>query len=178
MYPIVDWMTGELGIHEATGANDGVPWKRYCNSEAPPRGLKGWEWCAAMVVKGFETLKKPLPGKGRLNWSVATMFEELKKAGAIVTLEDARPGDIVAFPRGTKLHGHVEIVTGTLRFVVDGELKSITIETIGGNVGNAVRRVTHRFERRPDSAHILPSERYTPHCTVARWPLDAKKPVA
>lgn len=165
---VLSWAASEVGVSEATGKNDGTPQQRYMNGEKIPGGKgEGYEWCAAFVSRGFQLAGHPLPGNQRKNWEVAELWRQLERAGATkIPLIETAPGDLAVFPRGKKLYGHVELVERVT--VSDGGLR-VTLHTIGGNVGNAVRRVEHRFDFYPGTLGRVGS--FAPEVNIARWPL-------
>jgi cell wall-associated NlpC family hydrolase len=175
-HPILAWLDKQVGIAEIPGgpANDGDPMRLYCNGEKKPGSADGWEWCAAMVRKGFEVVGHKLPHNPKYNatrgqrelWSAANMFDELGRRGAEVPIEQAQPGDIIFFPRGARLIGHVGVVTGTIK----GALM-FRVETIEGNVSDAVRRLHHDFSRRRVDDASPSHEKWTPYARVCAWPL-------
>ena len=118
------------GVREATGQNDGVPAERYNDGERKP-------WCASFVRYCFEEAGLRLPGNRHRLPSVAYMEEQLETAGARVA--EPAPGAIITFRARVGSDAgpgrHVGLVEA-----VDG----LTITTIEGNSGNAVRRRTYR----------------------------------
>lgn len=169
-HPILAWLKQQVGVAEIPGgpANDGDPMRLYCNGETKPGSRDGWEWCAAMMRKGFEVIGYPLPhdpkykyarGQREL-WSAAEMCTQLARLGREVMLIDARPGDLVFFPRGAKLVGHVGGVVGV---EASEDRRAVAFHTIEGNVSDAVRELTHH-------AHLLPSGKWDTTVRVMRWP--------
>lgn len=138
MNKVIEIAITQLGVAEATGRNDGIPAERYNEGEAKA-------WCAAFVAWVFEQAGIPLPGKRWLLPSVEYMQRILGLHGCAIQVKDfgrncanLRPGDLIFFnwrvdsdPSATGRH--VEI------FEAYDKAKGKLI-TIGGNVGNAVRR--------------------------------------
>lgn len=178
---IVTWMKHELalGIAEDPGgpANDGAPRTRYCNGETKPKSKDGWEWCAAMVRKGFEATGSPLPHNPRFSynrgqrelWSALEMFQQLKRVKATVRLHDAQAGDIIFFARGSKLVGHVGVIVAPVEWKEDPSV--LMVHTIEGNVEDAVRARVHMFTpTKLEAMDVADSSAWTPHALVCRWP--------
>lgn len=130
----VEWALIQLGVREATGRNDGDPSKLYADGEQIA-------WCAAFVRTAFEKTGNPLPGNRWTIRAVATMRDELAKAGALLSpgTKPAR-GDIIGFRTrvGSDAGGgnHVGLVV---------EVLGDRVRTIEGNVGNAVAIRTHKL---------------------------------
>lgn len=138
----------EIGIHEATGKNDGIPAKKYM------RGDK-LAWCAGFLLYCFDEASTidiwdagldGEEGKDSDYWKlrkVETMELYLKERGVWFGWNlEPMPGDIVFFadrggsdPSKSGRHtGIVEAFDGT------------TISTIEGNLGNAVKRAQHDWD--------------------------------
>ena len=134
----------QLGIHEDTGKNDGIPAERY---------MRGDElaWCAGFVLYCFDESDDPdlwdvglgpNEGKDSDYWklrNVATMESYMKDRGVWLGWNvPPQRNDIIFFAnRGRSDPGsgrHVGIVEG-----LDGS----TVRTIEGNVGNKVARLRH-----------------------------------
>lgn len=124
-----------VGKRETTGNNDGEFVRRVLGGE------EGLPWCAAFVLRCYEWSGNPLPVNFWKCRRVATLYDKLDEAGAmlnatLVRFELLRPGDLV-FWLGTAAHaaagasGHVGIVTGALQF---------SVGVVEGNAGNAVRK--------------------------------------
>jgi cell wall-associated NlpC family hydrolase len=138
MSKIVEIAASQIGVMEATGANDGVPAERYNDGEVKA-------WCAAFVRWVFEQAGIPLPGKRWLLPSVEYMQRILGLHGCVIPIKEfgrncsnLRPGDIIFF--NWRLDSdpgaggrHVEILESY-------DLVKGRLITIGGNVGNGVRR--------------------------------------
>jgi hypothetical protein len=135
----------EIGIHEATGKNDGIPAKKYM------RGDK-LAWCAGFVLYCFDESDSVdvwdagldgAEGDDSDYWklrNVDTMEKFLKERGVWFGWNlPPEPGDIIFFAdRGgsdpSKSGRHVGIVES-----FDGA----AIVTVEGNLGNAVKRGLH-----------------------------------
>lgn len=148
----------QLGVAEATGHNDGIPFTRYQTTAREPG-----PWCAAFVAWCFARSGRPLPGRAFMLPNVEYMESNLQLKGAwwsvtALTEKPPIPGDLVFFnwrvdsdeARSVRGGRHVEILE-------DLRLGPTTLVTIGGNVRNAVRR----------------NERTLAGVTgFARWPVD------
>lgn len=117
------------GVRESSGANDGVPARRYNDGEEKP-------WCASFLRYCYHSAGLGLPGKWYLLPSVAYLESQLEAAGARIV--EPIPGAVVTFKtrigsdRGPGRHcGIIEKVSRS------------TITTIEGNVQNRVMRRVH-----------------------------------
>lgn len=140
----------QLGIAELPG-NKGIPFERYALAGEEPG-----PWCARLVRWCYTEAGLRLPGNRYLIGRVATMQDELRLRGAILTREvEPEPGDLVFLrDRGASDTGpghHVAM----LDRVVGSKL-----HTIDGNWGDRCQPV----ERERGSSSIL---------CIARWPIRA-----
>lgn len=145
----IDVARTQVGIVEATGANDGVPADRYMRGDA-------LAWCAGFVLWCHDVAARPVPGNYWRLRSVAALEESMGELGywlgpAVIPSSS----DIVFF--GDRTHsdldvrrhcGLVEHVVARSRFVVDSKhdhggivvVDGFEVHTIEGNSGNAVSR--------------------------------------
>ncbi len=147
----LEFAVSQLGVKEEPG-NKGTPFARYALLGEDPL-----PWCGRFVRWCFKNAGESLPGNRYLLGRVETMLEELRVRGAVIRhqVEAVEPGDIIFLrDRGASDAGdgsHVGIVESV------GEL---TINSIDGNYGDAVKRVAR--------------ERHSPEIkAIARWPVRA-----
>ncbi len=124
---MVDKARSQLGIKEATGKNDGIPATRYMGGDTLP-------WCAGFVLWVYKESGLPLPGNWWKNRAVNALFKTMRESG----METKRPalGGLVFFHRDHSAAGP----TGHVEIVVDIHKDGYGFTTVGGNVGNAVRK--------------------------------------
>lgn len=136
-HQVLELAASYIGLQEATGHNDGDPARLFADGEQVA-------WCAAMVRTLFEKAGSPMPGNRWLLRSCRYMHRQLRAAGAIVHRADLLPGDVVFF--GSRLDSDREApgVNGISHVELVEALDGAQLVTIGGNVGNAVKR-----QRRP-----------------------------
>lgn len=112
---VVKWALGEVGVHEQPWGSNNGPRVRWYQSFT---GAYGVAWCAsfvsaALVENGY---------KGR----VSALAWDWAKIGTLVSLENAKPGDIVPFNIGD---GHVGIYLSHANGMV---------KTVDGNTSDQV----------------------------------------
>ena len=146
---------GELGVKEASGANDGIPYTRYAMSTVYASGKKP-PWCAAFVVWCYNKAGFRMGGKeGRRKlFSVAALRHYIATEGQFTlakhvaiwhkldvatTVPDV--GDIIFF----KSRGDSDTGTGKHCGIVEF-LANGTVHTIEGNKGNAVGRGAYKLD--------------------------------
>lgn len=142
------WSLGYLGLREdPPGSNAGPEislWLAACERGGRPIGIRSGAWCAAMASAAQAAVKTSdeAPAHGRR----AAVHELVEDARAFGTWRDPsyrpRPGDLAIFKRNGgdprfQGEGHVGRVE-----TVDGD----TYTTIDGNHGDAVARVSRRFD--------------------------------
>lgn len=130
---IIATAQSQLGVHEETGTNDGLPAARYNHGDRLP-------WCAAFVLWVFEQNGVQFPGNHWKNRAVIELWRNLCEAKARIW--EPVPAAVVVFnSRGSSDPGvggwHIGIVENTC----PGNL--ITIE---GNVRNRVARCFHSLK--------------------------------
>lgn len=130
----LDFARSQVGVAESGGPNRGDPFERYAYPGEEPL-----PWCARFMRWCWENAGTPLPGNRWLIGSVAELRAALEAQGALVPLEDARPGDLLLLrQRGGSDAGaghHVGIIE---------QVTPTYIETIDGNWGDRVARVQRK----------------------------------
>jgi len=146
---LVDWATSQLGVAEDPPlSNAGPPMERYALPGEDPL-----PWCGRFVRAAFTACDAPLPGNPYELAAVAHIHHVFEEQGWLLATSSApQPGDLVLMKRRDPRNRRgmhccfVEAAAGT------------KLWTIGGNEGDAVRRVLRHlfdtdivaFGRRPD----------------------------
>lgn len=144
----------EIGTKEATGRNDGDPWRLYmphsygrADGDGDGELDIGLPWCAGFVLEMYRRAGRRLERNARERWAfckVSAMWFALVRRGW-QTLDPYEADIVFIADRGGSDAGkgsHVALVEKCL----DGVLY-----TIEGNLGDAVRR----FRRPVDAGDIL-----------------------
>lgn len=133
----------EVGTKEATGRNDGDPWRLYMphsygisdrNGDGKPD--KGLPWCAGFVLEMYRRAGNPIERNTREAWEfckVSTMFFALQRRGWETTNHDA--ASLIFY----KTRSDSDAGKGSHVGIVE-DVDDAGIHTIEGNLGDAVRR--------------------------------------
>lgn len=129
---------GELGVREV-GTNAGPKVDEYLSAAGVPSGNP---WCASFITWSLEKAGHKMPGGG---WAAVQTWvrnaEQGKNGLQIVSAEDARPGDIVAYDWGGQTDfgadGHIGFVASDVK---DG--KFTALEGNNADKVNSVSRTT------------------------------------
>lgn len=149
MSKIVSIAAAQVGIREATGANDGTPSSRYMGGRREP-------WCAHFAVWCYRTagvkVPKDRPGRagvgGENPLASVDFFETtMKREGWWLPHATApQPGDLVFFADrtgsdrgGGRIQRHMGVVETFDEF-------TDVVHTIEGNIANQVARRVHRHD--------------------------------
>jgi hypothetical protein len=132
---LLDVAESQVGVHEIAGANTGPEVDRYLASAG---AAPGNPWCASFVRWALERSGHQLGGGG---WAAVSTWvsaaQQHAHGLALVSAQDARPGDLVAYDWGGGSDfagdGHI----GILASDVDGGAFS----AVEGNAGDAVSRM-------------------------------------
>jgi hypothetical protein len=136
----IDIARTQLGVREATGANDGVPSERYMFGRKVP-------WCAYFVVWCCNGAKRYIKGN---RWKLGSV-SYLQKCVEPVQFQHVRSGDIVFFSDRGRSDAGVGRHCGLVEKVTKTHL-----HTIEGNTGNAVRRRRYRLNNSRISGYGRP----------------------
>jgi hypothetical protein len=140
---IVEVARTQLGVHEATGRNDGIPAERYM------RGDK-LAWCAGFVLYCIDRSSSAHKASFSLHpvyyaCRAVSGFVEVAKTLGLYRPRDGytpKPGDVIFFANATSDVGrpgnHVGIVEDV--DVHQGDGKGERVHTIEGNTSNKVAR--------------------------------------
>lgn len=144
----VEIALGELGVHEFTGKNDGIPAKRYMKGDA-------LAWCAGFVLWCFEQSDWPSlyddEDDGQedrddlLRYydhrAVQGLEDTLRDEGKLIgheLRELVEPGDLIFYKnRGRSDPSPGGRHIGIVEFV---ESPAMVVHTVEGNLGNAVKK--------------------------------------
>lgn len=129
----------EVGVREATGRNDGARVEEYIALGTKAAREPGLSWCAAFVLWCHRVEGIDLPGNDWAMRRVSTLYEEARQRNAILTAsEPPEPGDLAIYLGRASTHagpsGHVQLV-------ISWHMRG-TVDVVGGNESNAVRRST------------------------------------
>lgn len=129
----------EVGVAEATGRNDGARVEQYIALGTASAREPGLSWCAAFVLWCHRQEGVNLPGNPWAMRRVSTLYEEARQRDAILTAsEPPEPGDLAIYLGRASTHagpsGHVQLV-------ISWHMRG-TVDVVGGNEGNAVKRST------------------------------------
>jgi hypothetical protein len=131
---VIKVATSQLGVHER-GPNAGPEVDQYLAAAGAPSGNP---WCAGFVTWSMQQAGHDMPGTG---WAAVSSWVHAAEAGQhglqIVSAEEARPGDIVAYDWG---HGSDFAADGHIGLLESGvqDGRFIALE---GNSGDAVARM-------------------------------------
>lgn len=140
MIQAIDVALSQLGVHEDTGKNDGIPAERYM------RGDK-LAWCAGFAlwcnaVSDDENVAATTAEHYAMR-SVTTFIEVMKRKAMFVhKRQPPQRNDFVFFGN---TDSDVGIVGHHMGIVEDVDVEAGTFTSIEGNYGNAVMRVKHRM---------------------------------
>ena len=150
------------GVREVGGANRGPQVEEYL---AAAKVAPGNPWCASFITWSLEKAGHKMPGGG---WAAVQTWVRNAEQGnnglQIVSAEDARPGDIVAYDWGGQndfgADGHIGFLDSTVK---DGKFTALE-----GNNADAVNSVAaqHRAARTSSSS----ASRATLRAGAARRP--------
>ena len=135
---ILDKARSQLGVQEATGANDGIPAERYMQGDKLP-------WCAGFVLWVFRECGFQLPGNQFKDRAVVELEGNLSLLACEIELPE--PGSIIFFRKGhvsAGPSGHVGIVEAVNPVLGTDDLFWVT--TIEGNNSNRVKRARYRSD--------------------------------
>lgn len=129
----------EVGVREASGHNNGVRVEEYIALGTKAVREPGLSWCAAFVLWCHRVEGIDLPGNDWAMRRVSTLYEEARQRDAILTAsEPPEPGDLAIYLGRASTHagpsGHVQLV-------ISWHMRG-TVDVVGGNEGNAVKRST------------------------------------
>ena len=133
----------EVGVAEATGRNDGARVEQYIALGTASAREPGLSWCAAFVLWCHRQEGVNLPGNPWALRRVSTLYEEARRAGAILAHDEVPAvGDLAIYLGRASSHagpsGHVQLVVGVATSMDDA--LTARLDVVGGNEGNAVRR--------------------------------------
>ena len=141
VFRAIDIAIRELGVHEATGKNDGIPAKRY---------MRGDElaWCAGFVLfcneESDDQDVTPTDWAYYAQRSVKTMMKHFQDNGAFISAKmhgfTPMRNDIIFFGHTASDVGVVGSHVGLVEFVKDG-----WVHTIEGNTSNMVARRKYKL---------------------------------
>lgn len=140
MSDIVGIASAEIGVHEASGHNDGVPAERYAGGRSEP-------WCAHFVAWCFRAAGRSLPGDTVPSAKAANPLASVKHMHRVVGEHDwlvmaPKAGDIVFFnSRGASDAQAGAWHVGIVQSVCKGHIHSIE-----GNWSDAVCVVRHMLD--------------------------------
>lgn len=147
MFRAIDIALSQLGVHEATGKNDGIPAQRYMHGDE-------FAWCAGFVLycnanSDDETLATTTKEHYEMR-SVAKFMEIAKRKGIFLgvrhedgSLRVPLRNDIVFFGNTDSDVGVKGNHIGIIEVVDTVSGGAVKIQTIEGNYGNKVSRVLH-----------------------------------
>lgn len=136
----IDVALSQLGVHEDTGKNDGIPAERYM------RGDK-LAWCAGFAlfcnqVSDDENVATTTAEHYAMR-SVTTFVEVMKRRGMFVHRnQPPQRNDFVFFG---DTDSDVGVKGSHMGIVDDVDVEAGVFHSVEGNYGNAVQRVRHRL---------------------------------
>jgi hypothetical protein len=138
MIHAIDVAISQLGIHEATGKNDGIPAERYMHGDK-------FAWCAGFALYcNSNSDDENVAPTTKLHYEMRLVkrFVEVMRERGLMLHDDAFPkrNDFVFFGDTTS---DVGVRGNHMGIVEDFDFKTGKITTIEGNFGNKVSRVVH-----------------------------------
>ena len=162
MIHAIDVAISQLGVHEETGDNDGIPAERY---------MRGDElaWCAGLLLFCFDESDNPpiwddfdpdTVNDARRYWklrAVQSMEDWLKEVGLWFGWRmKPQTNDIIFFAS----RGRSDAAAGGRHVGIVESVSDTMVSTIEGNLGNEVKRAIHSLDDR----------RITGYGRVGNWP--------
>ena len=162
----------QKGVREIGGANVGPQVDQYLASAGVAPGNP---WCASFVTWSLEQAGHKMPGNG---WAAVATWVQNAKQGSnglkIVSPEDARPGDIVAYDWGG---GNDFGSDGHIGFL-DSNVKDGQFTALEGNNNDAVSQVPRHLGGGPNIVFIRAEGNATPGVAPAGAPAVVEQAAA